>query len=334
MEPILLLATPEMQGMAMRIHNRLCERENRFSVSPLTFTEFANGEIKPSIPVTVRHRDVYVIHSLYHPDTHTSLMQLLLTIDAVTRASADSITLVLPYMSYMRQDRKDRPRVPISARLIADLLQISPRVERILTLDLHSDQAQGFFAIPVDNLYGSLVHQEFFKEKYRDNYGQLVVVSPDHGGIVRARRFAKAIHDDVPAYMIDKRRIGPNKVEVMNFVGGDIAGRDVILYDDMIDTGGSIIAAARVARERGATAVYAVATHGLFSPQSTGLAEDKFAAEQLNVVITESIPRSAEYMEKQKAWLTVLSIDRVLAEAIYQSATVGGSVSSLFALPE
>lgn len=331
-QDITILAGESMKCVAKRVYERLKEKSDRFSYSEVEYIQFANKEIKPRISESVRHKEVYLFHSAYHPDPNTSLIELLLTADAVSRASAKSITLVMPYMSYLRQDRKDEPHVPISARVTADLIQSNPKVERILTLDLHSDQAQGFYQIPVDNLYGSLVHAEHFEKQYQGDYSNLVVVSPDHGGVVRARRFAKSLDESVPVYIIDKRRTGPNQCEVMNFIGGDVTGKDIVIYDDMIDTGGSMIAAAKVAKARGARSVYGCVSHGLFSSKDgeVGSTEKRFAESGLDVVVAESIPRSEEYLEQNKDWLTVLPLDELLEKAVYEASSVGGSVSSLF----
>jgi ribose-phosphate pyrophosphokinase len=331
-KPIQIVASNAIADMAKRSYNRLKQKDDRFRYTEAQSTMFANNEIKPKIPDSVRHKDVYLFHSMYHPDPNTSLVEMLLSIDAISRASADRMTLVLPYMSYLRQDRKDEPRVPVSARAVANLIEANPKVERVLTMDLHSDQAQGFYNIPVDNLYGSLVHAKHFEERFDGDYSNLVVVSPDHGGVVRARRFARSLDESVPVYIIDKRRTGANQCEVMNFIGGDISGKDIVIYDDMIDTGGSIIAAYNVARSKGARNVYACATHGIFSTKEGAAesAEEKFRKSGLEVVVTESIPRSEEYYKENSSWLTALPLDEILSEAIYQSAQYDGSISRMF----
>jgi ribose-phosphate pyrophosphokinase len=329
-QSIEIIGSGEMETLARTVYERLKSFGLDVGYQSVQYTTFANGEIKPKIPETVRHKEVYLFHSMYHPDPNTALVKLLLTNDALSRASVEGITNVLPYMSYLRQDRKDEPRVPISAAMSADLIQSNPKVGRIMTMDLHCDQAQGFYKIPVDNLYGSIVHAEYFREKYGGNFGNLVVVSPDHGGVVRARRLAKALDESVPVYLIDKRRTGVNKAESLHFVGGDISGKDVLLYDDIIDTGGSIINAANVARERGARNVYAVATHGIFSQNREMSGEERFRKACLEVIIAGTIPRSAEYLDQNKDWLKTLPIEDIFARAVYESAIVGGSVSKLF----
>ena len=328
--PIVLLATKEMIDLSGRIQQRLNKRDSRFELNETATTTFANGEIKTKIMGNVRHKEVFVLHSLHYPDPNTALVKLLMLLDALTRASVQSITLVLPYLSYSRQDRKDEPRVPITARMVADLIQVYTKVERILTFDLHADQIQGFYKIPVDNLYGALVHRSYLEKKFKGNYENLVIVSPDFGGVVRARRFAKLLSKNVPVYSIDKRRTGPNQVEVMNFIGGEINGKDIVLYDDLIDTGGSLIAAHNVAFEKGAKSVQAIATHAVFSTKEGITTEERFSKQGLKVVVTESIPRNLAYQAANQNWLTILSLDEILSEAIFCSTTSNGSISALF----
>ena len=332
-EPIVLLATSEMVDLARRICQRLNDgagTRGRFCLVEVWETHFANGEIKTKIPETIRRKEVYFLTSLQTPDPNTAVMRCLMTLDAISRASASSITLVTPFMSYTRQDRKDEPRVPITARLLADLIQVNRKVERVLTVDLHADQIQGFYTIPVDNLYGALVHRDYFRKKHQGLRNRMVVVSPDLGGVVRARRFARMLDPEIPVYSIDKRRPRPNQVEVMNFVGGSVEGKEVIIYDDMIDTGGSIIAAANEIRERGATSVTAVASHAIFSSKSGVPAEKAFADSGIQVVVTESIPRDEKYRIEHQDWLTVLPLDYLLGEAIHEASIGNGSISRLF----
>jgi ribose-phosphate pyrophosphokinase len=327
--PLILLATPEMDDLAKRLHTNLSTK-SECELGEVKKTTFANGEIKTKIVSNVRHKQVVLLHSLHYPDPNTALIVLLMTLDALTRASAESITLVLPHLCYSRQDRKDEPRAPISARMVANLIQVYSKVERIMTLDLHADQIQGFYEIPVDNLYGALVHRAHLKLQFHDDFQNLVIVSPDFGGVVRARRLAKFLGGNIPVYSIDKRRTGPNQVEVMNFVGGDIANKDIVLYDDLIDTGGSLVAAAKVARDRGAKSVRALATHGVFSPKDDVSAEERFATNALDVVITESIPRNESYHSSNHSWLTILPLHELLADALYRSVSMNGSISAMF----
>jgi len=330
---IKILATEEMKEIAQGAYQQLRLQDSSFSYADVDVITFTSKEFKPKITETIRHHEVYLFHSLYHPDPNSAFIKLFLTIDAISRASAKNITLVLPYMSYLRQDRKDESRVPISARLMANLIEVNRKVERIIVMDMHSDQAQGFYNLPLDNLYGALIHKEFFKKKYKSNFTNLIVVSPDHGGAIRTRRFAKYLDPEMSIGIVDKRRSGSrsNKVEILNYLGPEIKGKDIILYDDMIDTGGSIIAAATMLLGKGARKVYACATHGVFSAPSEEItAEEQLRAAGISVVVTNSIPRTKEYSKKNQDWLTILSVENLLANAIYESSKVGGSISTLF----
>lgn len=328
---IQILATEHMAELASKVHQRLDHQA--FSYAEVKYVTFTSKEVKPHIPATVRGKDIYLFHSLYHPNPNDAIMKLLLTNDSLTRGSAKSITLVLPYMSYLRQDRKDEPRVPISARVIANLIETNPKVERIITLDMHCDQAQGFYNIPVDNLYGALVQADYFREKYRNDLSGLVIVSPDHGSTRRARQFAHYLDGRDEIGVIEKRRSGEraNQVETMGYQGPLVTGKDIILYDDMIDTGGSIICAAHTLQRFGAKKVYAAASHGLFSPSKADTtAEEMLNTSGIKVVVTDSIPRSNQYQERNENWLTMLPLDQLLTKAVYESSTIGGSISSLF----
>lgn len=330
-DSIVLLSSPGMHEMADRITKMLTSRDNRFMHCMADYNVFANGEIKPHIPETVRGKSVYFLHPMLHPDPNVAVMKLLLTTDALKRASASSISLVLPFIPYLRQDRKDEPRVPISARVLADMIETNHKVDRIITLDMHADQEQGFFSIPVDNLYGMVVHTAYFKRKYKDDFSSVIVAAPDFGGAVRARRFAARLGSEVPVLIIEKKRVGykddgANSAETMELIGPDVTGKDVIMYDDMIDTGGSIMAAGKTLLEKGAKSVCAVVTHGLFSAE----AEKRFKQADMQVVAVETIPRDAEYCNENESWLCFLSIDKLVAESIYESSLVGGSVSKMF----
>lgn len=320
-----LLSSPGMHEMAERIMPLLKARSAHFSHQRVGYTPFANGEIKPQIPETVRGMHAFFLHPLQHPDPNTALMSMLLTCDALTRGSVAGITLVLPYIPYLRQDRKDKPRVPISARLVADLIESNPRVDRLITLDMHADQEQGFFSIPVDNLSGSVVHAEYFRKRFNNDFSNVVVVAPDFGSAVRARRFAARLNENVPVSIIDKRRPGPNKVKVIGFVGESVENRDIILYDDMIDTGGTIRAAVEEILRRGARSACICVTHALFS----GDAEESFLEARYPVVVTPSIPRPYNYWRRHEAWLEAVSIDELLAGAMHEASTIGGSLSKL-----
>ena len=279
---------------------------------------FSDGEVTVEIQQNVRARDVFVIQSTCAP-TNENLMELLIMVDALKRASARRITAVIPYFGYARQDRRPRStRVPISAKVVANLLE-TVGVERVLTMDLHADQIQGFFDIPVDNIYASPVLLADLKSK---NYRDLVVISPDVGGVVRARAIAKQMGCDLA--IIDKRRPTANVSEVMHVIG-EIEGRNCVVMDDMIDTAGTLVKAAEVLKERGARSVYAYCTHAVFS----GPAIERIAGSALDeVVITNTIPLSGTAKANQK--IRQLSVAFLFAETI-RRITDGESVTSLFA---
>jgi ribose-phosphate pyrophosphokinase len=279
---------------------------------------FSDGEADVEIHQNVRARDVFVVQSTCAP-TNEHLMELLIMVDALTRASARRITAVMPYFGYARQDRRPRStRVPISAKVVANLLE-TVGVERVLTMDLHADQIQGFFDIPVDNIYASPVLLADLKSK---NYQDLVVISPDVGGVVRARALAKQLGCDLA--IIDKRRPTANVSEVMHVIG-EIEGRNCVIMDDMIDTAGTLVKAAEVLKERGAKRVYAYCTHAVFS----GPAIERIAKSQLDeVVITNTIPMNDAAKANKK--IRQLSVAFLFAETI-RRITDGESVTSLFA---
>ena len=279
---------------------------------------FSDGEVTVEVHQNVRARDVFVVQSTCAP-TNENLMELLIMVDALKRASARRITAVIPYYGYARQDRRPRSmRVPISAKVVANLLE-TVGVERVLTMDLHADQIQGFFDIPVDNIYASPVLLSDLKSKA---YPDLVVVSPDVGGVVRARALAKQLGSELA--IIDKRRPKANVSEVMHVIG-EIDGRNCVIMDDMIDTAGTLVKAAEVLKERGAKRVFAYCTHPILS----GPAVDRIANSQLDeVVITNTIPLSDAAKACKK--IRQLSVAFLFAETIRRISD-GESVTSLFA---
>ncbi|HOK44547.1 MAG TPA: ribose-phosphate pyrophosphokinase [Bryobacteraceae bacterium] len=277
---------------------------------------FADGEIHLQILENVRGADVFVVQPTSKP-VERHLMELLLMIDALRRASADRITAVLPYYGYARQDRKDRPRVPISAKLIAKLLETAG-ADRILALDLHAAQIQGFFDIPVDHLFATPVMIEYMKTIQTPS---TIVVSPDAGGVERARAFAKRMN--VPLAIIDKRREDVNVAEVVHIIG-EVEGRDCLMVDDLIDTGGTLVKGAEALMRAGANSVTACATHAVLSPSAVEKLENSKIRE---VVLTNSIPLSEEARRSTK--IRTLSVAPLLAKAI-QSIHEETSVSTLF----
>jgi ribose-phosphate pyrophosphokinase len=279
-----------------------------------TVKNFEDGEIFVRIDDNVRGRDLYIIQSTCPPSDN--ILELLLLLDAARRASAARITAVIPYFGYARQDRKDQPRVAIGAKLMANMI-VAAGAHRVLSIDFHQHQLQGFFDIPVDHLYAAPVFTRYFREKQLDN---LVVVSPDVGSAKMARGFAKRLGATMG--IIDKRRPSANVSEVMNVIG-EVDGKDCLLSDDMIDTAGTMAQAARALKERGARDVYACATHALLSGPAVERLRD---APFTEIVVTDTIPVPPH---KQFETLRVLSTDELLAKAV-RYTHVNESVSSLF----
>jgi ribose-phosphate pyrophosphokinase len=281
----------------------------------LEVSRFQDGEIRVQILENIRGDDVFIIQSTHPPAEN--LMELLLLIDAAKRASAARITAVIPYFGYARQDRKDQPRVPISAKLVANLLERAG-ADRILTVDLHADQIQGFFDIPVDNLYATPVFKDYFNELDPKEY---VIVSPDVGGTKRARVAAHKL-GNLPLALVDKRRPSLNSAEIIHIVG-DVEGKKLLVIDDIIDTGNTLAEASKALIEHGASEIHVAATHGLFS----GDAKDKLESAPIKeIVITNTIPIPQEKRPKK---MKILTIAPLLADAIVRIHEEK-SVSSLF----
>ena len=277
---------------------------------------FSDSEIFFQVEENVRGADVFVVQSICYPG-NDNMMELLIMIDAMKRASADRITAVLPYYGYARQDRKVAPRTPITAKLVADLITTAG-ADRVLCMDLHAGQIQGFFNIPVDHLYATPVILDYIK-KHFDN--DIVIVSPDAGGVERARAFAKMLNCSLA--IIDKRRTAPNVAEVMNIIG-DVEGKIAILVDDMVDTAGTLAQGAKAVKDSGAKKVYACSTHPVLSGPAISRIEQSVMEE---LVVTNTIPLNKEGAACGK--IKVLSVASILAEAI-KRIYVGDSVSSLF----
>jgi ribose-phosphate pyrophosphokinase len=279
---------------------------------------FANGEIFCEIEKHVRGADVFVIQSTCGP-VNDNLMELLIMIDALKRASATSITAVMPFYGYARQDRKSAPRTPISAKLVADLLTVAGAT-RVVTMDLHAGQIQGFFNIPFDNIYASPVILNYIrKEIFSENS---IFISPDAGGVERVRFFAKKLNTDIA--MIDKRRTVKNIAEAMNVIG-NVNGKECIIIDDMIDTAGTLVEACKALRANGATKIYACATHPVFSPPAIKRITE--CAELDRVIVSDTIPLCEDALKCPK--IVLLSTAEILAKAIHRTFN-NDSVSSLF----
>jgi ribose-phosphate pyrophosphokinase len=304
-------ANPKLaQEIAEALDTRLAEAE---------VSQFSDGEVFVQVNENVRGADVFVIQPTCPPVNH-NLMELLIMIDALRRASAFRITAVIPYFGYARQDRKVQPRVPITAKLVADLITAAG-AHRVLTMDLHAGQIQGFFNIPVDHLFAAPVLLEYFQQRLAEHaWADLVVVAPDAGGVERSRAFAKRLGTSLA--IMDKRRTGANEAKIMHVIG-DVRSRDVILLDDIIDTAGTIIQAVSALKAEGARRIVASCTHAVLSGQAVERLEKSEIAE---VVVTNTIPLREDPQSKK---LTVLSVAPLLAEAIHRIHTET-SVSSLF----
>ena len=277
---------------------------------------FSDGEIRVEIEENVRGRDIFVLQSTCSP-VNDNLMQLLIMTDALKRASARSITAIIPYYGYARQDRKVKPRVPISAKLVADLITVSG-VSRVISMDLHVGQIQGYFNIPVDNLFAAPILLNYIRKHYD---GDLSIVSPDAGGVERARAFAKRLNSSLA--IIDKRRDEPNVAVAMNIIG-DIQGKTAIILDDMVDTGGTLVESAEALIQNGAVQVYACCTH----PVLSGNAEQKIEQSSIgSLLTTNTVPLSRAAAESPK--IDVVSVAEILGEAI-KRVYFSKSVSSLF----
>lgn len=313
MSDIKLFSGNAIPNLAKDIAKRLYTTLSNASV-----TRFSDGEISVQINENVRGSDVFIIQSTCAP-TNDNLMELLVMIDALRRASAGRITSVIPYFGYARQDRRVRSaRVPITAKVVADFLS-STGVDRILTVDLHAEQIQGFFDVPVDNVFGSLI---LLEDMLKINFKNPIVVSPDIGGVIRARAIAKLLYDTDMA-IIDKRRPNTNISQVMHVIG-DVSDRDCVLVDDMIDTGGTLYKAAEALKERGAKRVFAYATHPIFS----GIAAKNLKNSVIDeVVVCDTIPLSEKI--KLLPHVRTLTLSGMLAEAIRRISNEE-SISEMF----
>lgn len=311
-----------MSGLSIFAGNSnsvLADRISKYLAKPLgrlKVDRFSDGETQVEIHENVRKQEIFVIQSTCNP-VNDNLVELLLLIDAFKRSSASRITAVIPYFGYSRQDKKVSPRVPISAKLIADLLE-NTGVHRVITMDLHAGQIQGFFNCPVDNLYAAPIIIDDIKTRYPEN---MIVVSPDAGGVERARAYAKRLNAGLA--IIDKRRSAPNQAKAMAIIG-DVEDKTAIILDDMVDTAGTLTEAAGVIVEKGAKAVHAYCTH----PVLSGPAIDRINKSSLSsLVVTDTIPLSEEAKQCDK--IETLSIAKLVGEAIMRSYR-GDSVNSLF----
>ncbi len=286
----------------------------KIDMGKITIKEFADKEIFVQLQENVRGKDVFVIQPTCNPANY-NLMELLIMTDALRRSSAKRITLVLPYYGYARQDRKDRPHVPITSKLVANLM-VSAGADRILTMDLHSDQIQGFFDIPVDNLFAAPVFIDYFSKF--EGIKDFVIVSPDAGGIGRARYYAQKLGCQIA--IIDKRRLEPNVSEVMNVIG-NVNNRNVIIVDDIVDTAGTLCHAADALKDNGAKDVFACCTHPVLSADAVDKIENSAIKE---IVVSDTIP-----LKRDSNKIKVLSVSKLFSEAIYH-IHIEKSVGELF----
>ena len=295
-----LFALSSNQELAAKVADKMGIELGKSSVR-----EFSDGEIQVNIEESIRGHHVFILQSTSSP-VNDNLMEILIMVDALKRASAETISVVMPYYGYARQDRKARSREPITSKLVANMLEVAG-VDRLLTVDLHASQIQGFFDIPADDITANGLIADYFKHK--EGLGEIVVVSPDHGGAVRARNLANAL--GAPIAIIDKRRPKPNVAEAMNLIG-DVEGKTAIIIDDMVDTAGTLTAGIKMLKDKGAKAVYASCSHGILS----GPAIDRLkAAELAGFVCTNTIDQT----ENQKIYpeMTVLSMAPLLAGLIH-----------------
>ena len=315
------MADSKMMVFSGNANRPLAENVANYLNMPLgkaTVGRFSDGEVMVEIMENVRGRDVFIVQPTCVP-TNDNLMELLVMVDAMRRASAYRVTAVIPYLGYSRQDRRARSaRVPITAKVVANMIE-SVGTDRLVTVDLHADQIQGFFDIPVDNVYASPV---LLGDVWKHKYPELIVVSPDVGGVVRARAVAKHL-DDADLAIIDKRRPRPNEAKVMNVIG-DVEGRTCILVDDMMDTAGTLCQAARALKEHGAAKVVAYCTHAILS----GPAVDNIMSSDLDeIIVTDTVPLRPEAAACPR--IRQLSIAAMLAETMHRISREE-SVSSLF----
>lgn len=312
MEEIALLSGTANRPLAEKIAKYL-----GIELTPMEIFKFANDNTFCKINENIRKRDIFIIQPTCRP-VNDHLMELLITIDACKRSSAASITAVLPYFAYARSDKKDQPRVPITAKLVADIITVAG-ANRIITVDLHAEAIQGFFNIPVDHLYAKPVLVEGIKSMGIDNP---TVVSPDAGGVQRARAYAKKL-DDADLAIVDKRRVGNvDQTELMTIIG-DVDGLNCVLVDDIIDTAGSLVKAAEALKKKGAKDIFAAASHAVFSDP----AYERIASSEITkVFVTDSIPLRED---QDTGKIVVMSLDKLLGETIKRIST-GESVSSLF----
>jgi ribose-phosphate pyrophosphokinase len=291
------------------------------TLSPVKLTRFPCREVKPKILENVRGKEVFLFFD-FNGEPNDCIWNLLLTCDALHLADARSITPVVPYLPYLRQDIKDESRVPISASRLIRSIEACPSVRRLITIDMHADQLQAVFTIPIDHLPGRVIFTRWAQERFAGNFDKLVAVAPDLGSAKRVRKFASDIHSSVKVAILEKER-DEHGVEIHNIIGADVAGSICLINDDIIDTGGTLALAINALQERGAELVIATGTHAVFSPKNGTTAYQKLADCGAEVVVTDSL------ITEKHSWLKVLPLYQYLANVIFQNVTFDGSVSKL-----
>jgi ribose-phosphate pyrophosphokinase len=336
-----IVASESMRNMAQNVYDGLMRRNITDKIGGLDFqviktAEFACQEILPSIPENVRNRHVFYFQDTQFPNPCYNWANLQLTLDALSLANASKISLVLPYMAWSRQDKKDFPseksagRNPISSAVFANSLKIFPKLEEIVTFDLHADQITGFYrpGISVDNIPADLVFAEYIQQTHGGNPDEIIVCSPDHGGEKRAERFSVRAYGSNEIGSFSKRRPDNNESKLVGYHGPSLKGKIVLIYDDLVDTAGSILNVGTVAKEMEAEDVYVCTPHGVLSKKGDLTAEQKIRESGLKALMSNSIPRSTDYYAQNSDWLTVVSLDPLIEAILYEQMT-DGSVSDL-----
>jgi ribose-phosphate pyrophosphokinase len=325
-EPFEVVFSPWRENLAGRIIKRLQDKKARVSYSMMKYTTFASGEILPDVPRSVRGKHVYFLHDLQAEDPNVALMRYLLSADALSRSDVASITCVFPSIPYLRQDRREPDeRASISAAVVLRLIEeSSPRIRTIITYHMHAAQVTGFVRLPIANLPGYVDHIRHLRQERGEALADAVIAAPDLGASKYARRIRKAIGSHYQIAIVDKER-EKGATRPLDVIGEPVRGRRVIMFDDIIDTGGSIIGAARRLQDEGALDVELRCTHGLFN----GDAIERFRDAGFRVVMLETVSRPQNFHESERSWLTILPIDEMLSDAMYQTMQVGGSVIQL-----
>jgi ribose-phosphate pyrophosphokinase len=338
LDHVLFVACPEMTPIAERIRVILAKDHPGMHPRVITikYEKFASGEYIACIPESVRNHDVLLFHA-FQPDPMTSYMKFLIAADALRLGNPRSIKPVLPFIPFQRQDRKDQPRVPITAKLVWKLMDNNKKIDSSITLDLHCEQEQAYSENSTDNFPGVRIVAKYLCTLIGNRLNDFIIISPDLGSSKRIERLRDRILEltgvAMPVGVIDKRRPAPGIAKVKNYHGENPSGKTAILYDDMIDSGGSSIAAADYMRELGAVDALLVATHGIFSPaqdKKVGIittAEEKLRNSGHRVLVTNSIPREDPYVAEHKDWLTIIPIEETFAVVIDEAMRIGGSVS-------